>query len=54
MFHKYLFKDKSSSHLLKIGWYLDCPKDNIPFSKIALRESLKLGFMEKVTSLVGT
>lgn len=40
MFHK--VKDWSPSHLVYFGWYMDCPKDNIPSSEILLQKKNEL------------
>jgi hypothetical protein len=48
MFHKNLFKDWSSSHLLDYGWYLDYPKDYTPQSKFAFYKRIDPSFQSKL------
>jgi hypothetical protein len=53
MFCKDLFKDWLPNHLEGCGWYLECPKDCTPPSKVVLKESHELDFQEKLISFGG-
>jgi hypothetical protein len=46
MFHKELFKDQSSSHLVNYGWYFDYPKENTPTLEFSLHEKNEPRFQE--------
>ncbi len=52
MFHKYPLKDWSFRHLVDYGWYLDCPKDNIPSSKILFRKRNDHGFQQPIMNSI--
>lgn len=54
MFHKILLKEWLPSHILECGWYLDCPKNNTPSSKIPLKENLELALMENLANFART
>lgn len=36
IFHKELFKDWLTPHLLDCGWYLECPKNSMPAFDVVL------------------
>lgn len=52
MYHKDLLKDWSTIHLKQCGWYLDCPKDSTPTSKVSFQMNFELVFAEQVMDKV--
>ncbi len=51
MYKKHLLKEWSSGHLASYGWYLDCPANNIPKSKLGLMETFEDAYLDKATSI---
>jgi hypothetical protein len=44
--------DWSFSHVVDFGYYLDCPKDNTPSSKILLQKNNDPSFQQAIMSFV--
>jgi hypothetical protein len=47
MYKKDLFKEWFGPHPIECGWYLDCPKDCTPSSKVSFHENFEPGFTKK-------